>query len=284
MLNSVQNVYSELPVAERTVMNFIIENPNKVLFMTVRELAVTVGVSEGTVVRMAQRCGFRGFSDFKIQLAVDYENEKSVYQLNAAESEFSASIKRVFETHQQALLGTYQNIDYEVIEKVSQLIHQSRKTEFYGVGGSGLVALDAAHKLQRMDIPAWGFNDPHTQLARAAMMSSGCVTIGISHSGMTKDTLEALQVAKRNGATTISITSNGRSPIGKISDYILKTYVNEPILRSGSVAARIAQALIIDSITVGIHMLRKDETERLFSSTSSAVIDRKTGGEYESTD
>ena len=279
MLAILQNIYRDLPVAERVVADFIAHNPQKALFMTVKEIALTVGVSEGTVVRMAQRCGFRGFSDFKIHLAVEYESEKSIFQSVGSESEFFTTVQSVFETHIRTLESTFKELSAQTLEKVVSAIMQARKTEFYGVGASGIVAMDAAHKLNRMDVAAWGINDPHTQLAMAAMMSSDCVAIGISHSGMTRDTIEALQIAKQNGAVTVAITSQIQSPISRVSDYVLKTAVKEPVLRSGSVSARIAQLAVIDAITIGIHLHKKDQINRMFDQTSSAVIDRKIGGE-----
>lgn len=278
MLDILQPIYPDLPVAERNVADFIAHNPHKALFMTVKEIALTVGVSEGTVVRMAQRCGFRGFSDFKIQLAVEYENEKSIYQSVGAESEFHTAIQNVFETHIRTLESTFKELPIHSMEKVVDAILNARKTEFYGVGASGYVAMDAAHKLNRMNIPSWGYNDPHTQLAMATLMSADCVAVGISHSGMTKDTIEALQIAKQNGAVTVAITSQVQSPISRVSDYVLRTAVKEPVLRSGSLAARVAQLAVVDAITIGIHLYKKDQINRMFDQTSSAVLDRKTTG------
>jgi RpiR family carbohydrate utilization transcriptional regulator len=284
MIKEIHDVYGELPVAERNVADFIIKNSDKVLFMTVKELSAAVGVSEGTIVRMAQRCGFKGFSDFKIRLAVNFEQKSSLYQSIESVSEHQTAIRRVFETHTQALTDTLAGLNISVIEKVVSYITIARKVEFYGVGSAGLVAFDGAHKLKRMDIPAWGFADPHTQLAMASMLDANCVAIGITHSGMTRDTIEVLQAAKSSGAITVCITSNQHSPITKASDYILKTSVNEPVMQSGSVTARIAQMAVIDAITVGIHFSRKEKIGQLFNTTSLAVIDRKIGAQDESND
>jgi DNA-binding MurR/RpiR family transcriptional regulator len=275
-----KQVYPTLPIAEKQVADFIAENLHKALFMTIKEIACAVGVSEGTVVRLAQRCGFSGFSEFKIQLAVDYETDKSIFQTVEPATPFRSSIQTLFETHIRTLEMTYRELPVAVLEQVVHAILNARKIHLYAVGSSGYVALDAAHKLGRMNLPAWGFTDPHTQLAMAAMMSRDGVVIGISHSGMTRDTIESVQLAKNNGAVTVAITSQPRSPLARIVDHVLPTSVREPVLQSGSVAARIAQLAVVDAITVGIHVHRGEQSNRLFKQTSSAVIGRKTGENF----
>jgi RpiR family carbohydrate utilization transcriptional regulator len=281
MFVALQKVYPQLPTAERSVADFLNKNPRKALFLSVKEISQFVGVSEGTVIRMAQRCGFKGYSDFKIEFAFSQELQRSVYESVNDGSELGSAIKHLFDVHIKTLQDTLQSIDIMKIEQVVFQIISARKTEFYGVGGSGIVSIDAAHKFQRMDIPSWGYSDTHTQLAMASMLKSDCVAIGITHSGLTKETIESLKVAKNSGAFTVGITSNPHSPISKVADVILETSVQEPTLRSGSVAARIAQLAVIDAITIGIHLSRKDETGVAFHNTSSAVLNRKIGEDDE---
>ena len=47
----------------------------------------------------------------------------------------------------------------------------------------------------------------------ASLLKKGDVVIAVSHSGSTKDPIETLQVAKKNGAVTVAITNNSISPI-----------------------------------------------------------------------
>jgi RpiR family transcriptional regulator, carbohydrate utilization regulator len=282
MFEPLQKVYSQLPTAERSVADFINKNPGKALFMSVKEMSQLVGVSEGTIIRMAQRCGFKGYSDFKLEFAFSQEKQRSIYESVKDGGELGNALKYLFDVHIQTLQRTLECLDISSMEKVVSKIINARKTEFYGVGSAGYVAQDAAHKFKRMDIPSWGYSDNHTQLAMASMMAEGCVAVGISNSGMTKETIEALIVAKSHGAFTVAITSNPHSPLANHANCVLKTSVEEPTFRSGSVAARLAQLAVIDAITVGIHLMRKDQTGLAFQNTSTAVLHRKIGGEDES--
>src|SRR5690606_26630859 len=141
-----------------------------------------------------------GYSDFKIEFAFSQEKQRSIYETVQDGGELGNAINYLFGIHIKTLQDTLQGLDISSIDTVITKIIAARKTEFYGVGSSGFVAQDAAHKLQRMDISAWGYSDNHTQLAMASMLKRDCVAIGISHSGMTKETIESLKVAKSSGA------------------------------------------------------------------------------------
>ena len=74
------------------------------------------------------------------------------------------------------------------------------------------------------------------------------VAIGISHSGKSRDIVEAMKLARENGATTIAITNLGKSPLQKISDLVLSTVSDETNYRILGLSSRIAQLAIIDAI------------------------------------
>lgn len=268
-----------LPQAERRVAEFINRNPSPALFMTTRELAAMVGVSEGSVVRLAQRLGFKGFVDFKLRLALDYEQRPSLYDETAQEPGIQPAVRRLFAAYVQCLQETLEVLSPTALERAVDAIDHASRVFVFGVGSSGFVALDAAHKLLRIGIAAWGFNDPHIQLAVASTIGPSSVAIGISHSGMTRDTIEPLKLAHDAHATTIAITNRSHSPIAMHADILLQTAAMEPVLRSGSLAARIAQLSVIDAITVGLHLRRKIQVDELLLQTSSAVMEKKTGEE-----
>ena len=100
----------------------------------------------------------------------------------------------------------------------------------------------------RLGLSAHPYTDNHMQSIAAAHTDEKSVVIGISHSGQSKDIVQAMQVAKQNGATTIAITNFGKSPIDKVSDIILHTVSDETNYRILGLSSRIAQLAIIDSI------------------------------------
>ena len=85
-------------------------------------------------------------------------------------------------------------------------------------------------------------------------LTSRDAAIGISHSGMTVDTVNALAAARNAGAVTICITNYGASPITEKADIKLLTSSTETDFDSETMSSRIAQLAVIDMLYVGLIM------------------------------
>jgi RpiR family carbohydrate utilization transcriptional regulator len=80
------------------------------------------------------------------------------------------------------------------------------------VGNSGIVAQDAQHKFFRLGVNTIAYSDGHMQVMSASLLGPGDCVVVISNSGRTRDLMDACDIARRNGATTIVITATG-SPL-----------------------------------------------------------------------
>jgi DNA-binding MurR/RpiR family transcriptional regulator len=118
------------------------------------------------------------------------------------------------------------------------------------VGASGFVALDLQMKLQRIGRPAFAWPDPHMAISSAALRGSGDVAIGLSHTGTTVDTIDALREARSHGAATAAVTNFPWSPITEVADFVLITAARETAFRSGATTSRIAQLTVVDCLFV----------------------------------
>lgn len=93
------------------------------------------------------------------------------------------------------------------------------------------------------------------QAMESALLKKGDVAVGISHSGTNKGVLDCLRNAKDNGATTVGLTTYGKSPMQRLCDYVLMTSTKETVFKSESVTARIAQLAVIDSLVAVISFM-----------------------------
>ncbi|HWM73265.1 MAG TPA: SIS domain-containing protein, partial [Nocardioides sp.] len=110
-----------------------------------------------------------------------------------------------------------------------------------------------------------------------ALLTDDDVAVAISHSGATKDTLDALALAQRNGATTVALTNFPRSPLARLSDHVLTTAARETTFRSGATASRLAQLTVVDCVFVGVAQRTFETTQRALEVTHDAVADRRVG-------
>ena len=102
------------------------------------------------------------------------------------------------------------------IDALAAACRNGRRIEFYGVGNSGIVAQDAQHKFFRLGVAASAVSDGHVQVMSATMLQPGDCAVIISNSGRSRDLLDAAEIARRKGATTIVITASG-SPLAHAS-------------------------------------------------------------------
>ena len=97
----------------------------------------------------------------------------------------------------------------------------------------------STQKLHRIGLISFIATDLQSALTSAALLGPGDVALGISHTGTTTDVVDALRVARRQGAMTIAVTNYARSPITAEADLILVTAARETTFRTGAMASRI---------------------------------------------
>ena len=223
----------------------------QVPFESVHEVARNAGVSVASVSRLARRLGCAGFKDFKIALAQDVSSPVSaVYAAIAPDDSASAVVQKVFGGNVQSLQNTLKLLKVGDCVRVVERLRHARRIVFFGIGTSGNVARDAALRFAHLDLPAEGYADPYSMLIQATRLRKGDVAFGISHSGRSAVTVEALSLAQQNGAFTISISNSLRSPLHAASDIFFCTSFPEPAVRSAALSAVTAQICVLDALYV----------------------------------
>jgi len=249
----IQGTYASLRTAEQRVADFILKNAEDLIYLTVTELAERTQTSESTVVRLCQKIGYKGYQEFKIMLARDLVGPtETVYEQIDATDGLSALKAKVFQANAQALKDTMEVLSDEELERAVSALAAARRVEIYGIGGSAPLALDAYHKFMKLGICAVWLNDSDLMAMSSALLQSGDVALGISHTGASRDVCDAMEHAQSVGATTICITHRATSPITKVAHVKLFTAAKETAFGSDAMSSRIAQLSIIDVLYAGI--------------------------------
>lgn len=275
-LGSIQSYYPRFSEKEKKIADYILENPDEIIHLTINEIAEDLNVAEATVFRFCKRIGFKGYQAMKIALASEVINtvQQIHEEITMQDSERTVA-EKVFKSNIRTLENTLQMLDSQSLEKAVKLILHANKVEFYGTGGSALIAMDAYHKFLRTGINTFAFPDSHFQLMSASLLTKGDTAVIISHSGSNRDTLNILAVARENGANTIAITSFPKSPIAQNADVALFTSSAEIQYRSEALASRIAQLSLIDALYVNIMILNQDKANPSLEKVRSAIARTK---------
>lgn len=242
--------YSKLTKSEKRVADYILQNPEQVLYTSITDLAELCGVGDSTVFRFCKSLNLNGYQDFKMLLAQDIANQKGTSHAIVGnikpEDDVQVICEKALSRNITALNETLQVLDVNNISKAVELISRAKRIHFFGVGSSGVIALDAKHKFMRILPNVDYVSDSHMQCMAASLLDDRDLAIIISYSGSTKDMLEVHKLAKVNDCKTICITRFAKSPLTQSADVVLLTGSNEGPLEGGASSTSIVQLYVLE--------------------------------------
>ncbi len=241
-----------------------------------REVSEGSGVSDAMVVKVAKKLGFAGFREFR-QGLVDYNASDTAALHSEIMPDDTASeiVQKVFRTAMQAIEETFAILDLAAFERAADDLHRAKQRDFYGLGGSAQIARDVAHKFLRIGVRASVFDDAHMMMMSASLLGPNDVAIAFSHSGNTAAVVDAVELARRNGARTIAVTNYPDSPVARIVDVVLcSTAQNSPLLGENA-TARIAQLNLLDALFVATAQRDRKAADANLDRTMRAVHSKR---------
>ncbi|MFP7492444.1 MurR/RpiR family transcriptional regulator [Terribacillus saccharophilus] len=275
-LAGITSHYPRLSDKEKKIADFVLAHPEQIVHQTISQVADKLEVSDATVSRFCKRIGYKGYQALKIALAADIITPNEMLHEDVSEQDTAKVIaEKIFHSNTRTLENTLQVLDDKELEQAAALLLGARRAEFYGFGGSNMVAMDAYHKFVRSGVSAFAFPDSHLQLMSASQLSDQDVAFIFSHSGASKDAYQLLQTVKKTGAKTIAITGFPKSPIGRQVDVALHTSSEETEYRSEALASRIAQLSIIDALYVTVIMRQKQKAQASVEKVRNAIAATK---------
>ncbi|MDR7308209.1 SIS domain-containing protein [Rhodoferax saidenbachensis] len=250
MLDRIKASLPSLAPAEQRVGKLCLADPRAFAKLPVSELADRAHVSKPTVVRFCRSVGYDGLSDFKLKLAGTVnEGVPFIHRSVDADDKTGDVMVKVIDNTVAAFLKYRNDASTLAIEKAVLALVDAysagRQIQFFGVGNSGIVAQDAQHKFFRLGINTTAYSDGHMQVMSASILGPGDCVVVISNSGRTRDLMDACDIARKNGATTIVITASG-SPLASAGHIHLSADHPEGFDRYSPMVSRLLHLMIID--------------------------------------
>lgn len=252
----IKAVQSSLSASESKLAAFTLESPSALRDLSSQQLASTVGVSQSSVVKFAQKLGYRGYPAFKLSV-IDALNKKAHQSARlhgeiTLEDDFNDMADKLLAGKINVLSETRNLNEKAAFEQAVRKLLDAQRILISGIGGSALVAKDLSYKLQKLGLHAIADSDSHIQLANAATFNVGDVVVAISESGSTNEVARVVKEARRHGSSVISITRYGKTPITQLADINLYSVAESEPTRLSSIHARTAQNLVIDLLFIAL--------------------------------
>ena len=274
-LLQIQDSYSSFGRGERKLADWILQHPSELIALSISELAAACGCGDATVIRFAKKLGLSGYQALKINIAQEIGG--SFIGSTTADKEDSAI--DLYQKHCADIIQTLERtklrLDSDTMEAAANTLLHARTIAVIGLGNSASLAQDATHKLIRLGLPAYAYCDNHMQMIIASHLGPGDVVLAISHSGSSVDIVNALAEARKNNATTISVTGYAKSPVARHSDYFLITHAEETKHSILAMTSRIAQLAIIDTLYTYLVLHGGDKILDAIQSTEIALESKK---------
>lgn len=275
--STIEATSSGLAPSLRRVADTIQENPAIVLDQTISELAVTCRTSVASIVRFCRAVGLTGYAQLRMALATELGREAAQFGANVLGADIARAdslqqmAAKISSLEMLAIEETISGLDFVTLERVVTAIDAAERVLLFGVGASQFVAQDLHHKLFRIGRNAFLLANSHEAWSAAALPARHTVAIAFSHRGSTPDTVKFLELARKNGALTLAVSSRKDSPLARVADEVLITQARESALRAGAMVSRIAQLALVDCIFSGVARLRYDETIDALERTRAAI-------------
>ena len=282
VLDRIETYQSQMPATMGKIAAVLLDDPKAPLTLSITDLAERAGTSAASVTRFCRMLGYEGYSQLRVGIAEDVGR-------GGAKAAWIADIGRSFgpddppdgirntllNTHVLSLQRTSALLDIDTAMRVAASIVKSRHLDVYGVGGSGLTALEIEARLYRIGINVHTWAEVHNGLASAAILDRDCVAIGISNTGRTEETIQMLTVAKATGAYTVAMTGNPESPLAKLADEVLIAAAPDGYLQPADLSARHCQLFVVDLLYLLIAQSDFDRTTRFLAASGAAVAPRR---------
>lgn len=248
LIFSIKQKLPELTKTEQKIAHYVINNPTKVISMSVQELVSAIPTSSASIVRFAKIFCPNGFADFKLRLSAESELNQKIYdELDPKDSIDDLKDKLSFRIN-QTLIRTNSILDDVSLAKAIKILNRKETIVSFGIGASHLVAEDFQQKFFRIGKTVITNNDIHVIATILLAKKQQAAVLIVSNSGETKEAINLARLAKQNKIPIIVLTHKNESVLAKMSDVVLihDDSTENSSLRSAATTSLIAQFYAID--------------------------------------
>ena len=241
--------YYQLTSAEKKIADYMLLQRQECQYMSISEMAEVAEVAEATVSRFCRRLGYKGYSAFKLAVAGSGSAQRPMNPLYGeiqAEDSLGDMCQKIYAADVDAITQTLALINPAAVTAAADMLLAADRVLCMGLGGSMILAREAAHLFSTALPNFYPVDDSHFQAIRAALLTPGDAVMYFSYSGSTRDMVDLMKIARERGAKIILITRFPKSPGAALADVVLECGAKEGPLQMGSVAARMGQLFITD--------------------------------------
>ncbi|WP_248927942.1 MurR/RpiR family transcriptional regulator [Paenibacillus hamazuiensis] len=241
LVNLITERYGELTGPKRKVADFIVRDPESVIFMSSADVAQAVGCSQPTVSRFASEMGFSGFTEFlttlRDQVKQRLEPINRMARITSGSTDAAKAFYESLRADQAILQGLSDRVQLKMVERAVELILRAGRVGVAGVRNSQTAAYGMNFLLNQLTGKSALISDSHKDLEELSRLGSEDLLVTISFSRYSKRIMEMTRVAKESGVPVLGITDSPTSPLSRFADVLLCVDCRGPMFQNSMVGA-----------------------------------------------
>ena len=220
---------NKLTSTEQGIVNYILTYPEELEKISSRQLAELTYTSPATVVRICQKLGFSGYSEFKIKYLQEVNQTPMIDQINrtnpiTSEDSLHRIVNKVAALEITAIEQTKKGIDLDQLNRVSELLNQATCIDFYAFDNNLHLAKNACSHFLYAGKQAIIHDSSNAQFMQAFASVEGHVAIIISRTGENPMLYRIATILCEKKIPLLVLTESRHSSLAKISTEHLYLY------------------------------------------------------------
>lgn len=249
--------YPGLAQSDKRLADFLLDKPDRARHLSSQQLAVEAGVSQSSVVKFAQKMGFKGFPALKLALSEALASSPTPHSVPVHNQIRGDDPLRLVgeKLIKENLAAMHASLDVNSEDKLREsvvLLRDARRIVLTGIGASGLVARNFGWKLMKIGLNAVVEQDMHALLATVQAIAPEDVLLAISYSGERREINLAADETLRVGGKILAITGFTPNALQQRATHCLYTIAEEQATRSAAISSTSAQMMLTDLLFMGL--------------------------------
>jgi len=266
VLKRINESYRTLSKHHKTISDYIASNLEKVVDMTVNELAEETNTSVATVLRLTEVLGYDGYSQFRVAIQNLTKTQLTTLQrihMRGFETYSFDGVKEILKMDMQNIKATSDALNEDTFQTVLEKIIDAERIYIIGSRTTSMLVeylsyyfnllLNGKAKLIQDNI-----HEPFEQLMN---ITPNDVALVLSFPRYSAKTYNYLRYCKKRETTVIGITDLPSSPIYPLCDYVL--FARSNII--SFVDTLVAPLSLVNALIVGVGLMNEKNTQQVLS-------------------
>jgi DNA-binding MurR/RpiR family transcriptional regulator len=249
-LSKLSQNYDSLSDLERKIVEYIMNNPEKVPYLTANELSQILYVSKTSIINLSKKLGFDGYSELRYYVKNYLENKKGKKEVLSYED----ALENIYDEVTKTL--SLQNEDN--IKKIAEKIINSRIVYVIARGASKPIADLLSSRLAILKVKSIFVADPNVIDVLGDSLREGETILLMSLSGKTEKILKIAKTARARNIDVIALTSFSNNSIQKIANYNMFCFANNTETKYNDLISRVGLHILAQILLTYIAISRKE--------------------------